>query len=75
MCIYNNIDTGYLSVDAENQITMPTLDLHLPADNALSLVPSSPRSAGAYILYAPISGSHMVHHFIAMNFEYNYLEL
>ena len=67
MCIYNNIDTDYLSVDAENQITMPTLDLNLPADNALSLVPSSPRPAGAYI-YESISGSHMVHHFIAMDF-------
>ena len=45
---------------------MPTLDLNQPADNALSLVPSSPRPAGAYI-YESISGSHVVHHFIAMN--------
>ena len=66
MCIYNNIDTGYLSVDAENQLTVPTLDLNQPADNALSLVPSSTRSAGAYI-YESISGLYMVHHFIAMN--------
>ena len=39
----------YAYVDAENQLTILTLDLHQPADSDQSLVPSSPRSAGEYI--------------------------
>ena len=39
----------YAYVDAENQLTIPTLDLHQPADSDQSLVPSSPCSAGEYI--------------------------